>query len=84
MSAFEKAWFILKTQEDWEDWSWDNQCPNCNQGYAEAYKKTDGSYGNPEAEDGEWTYEPCSSCNATGYTQQIPQQYQQFHDAERV
>jgi len=85
MSAFDKAWKLLKSQEAWDEWEWDNACDaGCYRGYQEVYKKPDGSYGNPEAEDGEWTYELCSECNGTGFKAPIPPQYQQFHDAERA
>jgi hypothetical protein len=84
MNAIEAAWVILKkSQEEWNNWSWDNACDNCHMGYQEAYKKPDGSYGNPEADDGEWTEEVCSDCNGTGYKAPLPSQYQQFHDEER-
>ena len=85
MNPMQSAWSILKTQQEWDDWEWGNACDGgCHMGYQEAYKKPDGSYGNPEADDGEWTQEVCSYCNGTGYKAPIPPQYQQFHDAERA
>ena len=83
MKAIDAAWVILKkSQEEWDDWSWDNACDACYRGYQECYKKPDGSYGNPEADDGEWTEELCGDCNGTGYKAPLPPQYQQFHDEE--
>ena len=83
MSAFSKAWSVLKTQQAWDDWGWDNACDDgCYRGYQEVYKKPDGLYGNPEAEDGEWTYELCRGCNGTGFKAPIPQHLQPFHQAE--
>lgn len=83
MKAIDAAWQLLKTEEAYDDWAWDNMCDGmCYRGYQDSYKKPDGSYGDPEADDGEWGYEVCQYCKGTGFNAPVPPQYQQFHDEE--
>tara|TARA_R110000737_G_scaffold42130_1_gene62817 strand:+ start:10161 stop:10388 length:228 start_codon:yes stop_codon:yes gene_type:complete len=73
MKAIDAAWVILKkSQEEWDDWSWDNACDDC------------GGMGFVEEQDanGEWQTPMCRSCNGTRYKTPVPPQYQQFHDKE--